>query len=290
MARPPYEDPSSVPQSRAARKEQRAQVDAKHNEERAQPTNYLWQDSALDSGSENPFAETFSPFLSTGTEDGEEKHTTLYSFILAELGEKPAKAKWRYLEVGGPSRRVVMNLPEGLFDETYGMVIADEPRSYKSSAGYKQLQRLDRTRRHKVVEADGTKPESYDALRGKNGTKKFKFIMERLGGGFRKVPIEPYTLYATLNLWYELLEEDGFILAQTPVALNELVSMWTQYVVHESSGKVEVRFARGEHDGMLPNSVMYLKKRKGAPAALPAFPPRVVDFLLKQGIKNAQGS
>lgn len=290
MAQAPYEHPQSVPRSKAARREQRAFVDAKQDEERTQPTNYMWQDSALDSGSENPFAETFRSFISTQTEDGEEKYITLYSFILTELGEKPEKATWRYLEVGGPSRRVSTTFPEGLFDETYGMVIADDARLRTDEAGYKRTQRFDRSRKHQVIEADGTKPESYGALRGKDGTKKFKFIMERLGGGFRKVPIEPYTLYATLNLWYEMLEDDGFILAQTPVALNELVSMWAQYVPHASAGAIEVRFARGEHDGMLPNSAIFLKKKKGAPRALPSFPPRVVDFLLAQGIKNAHGS
>ena len=78
-----------------------------------------------------------------------------------------------------------------------------------------------------------------------------------------------------------MLNENGLMLIQTPVALNNLMEKWMPMIREKFVGVLEIQYTSSDlEDGTAPGSVLRIRKLPGAPEKLP--------FLDSQAVRESE--
>jgi len=104
-----------------------------------------------------------------------------------------------------------------------------------------------------------------------------------MGQGLEFVPVEPYTISKILQIWYDLLREEGVMFVQTPVVFNNLLEVWVTKIKEEFKDIIEIEYQKGKKDAEtnVPCGAFRLHKLPGAPKELPLLDPRIVKKIPK---------
>src|SRR3989344_5840980 len=168
------------------------------------------------------------------------------------------------IEFGGPGGKMFRGFSKSFFKKTIGVTLSDPLGTNEDE------QRLREESRHQVVRADITHPETYALLCDQLNAEKADVIFERLAGGFTENPRDAALAIKLLSRWYDFLREDGLMLVQVPVAHNSMVAGWVRRVQSAYEDTLTVRYVQGTENGWPgKESILYLRKRSGAPEKLP---------------------
>lgn len=238
---------------------------------------YRWLDSSLDAFQPwTPYAETFRHLIP-------EKKLPLRVWLEEELSR--VKGPRIFVDLGGVGSQIAADFTPGFFESSYGITLVDHRRTKGREEKYKAETAEDAARRHTVIEADLLEDATYDFLEEQLGGNLLTLVIERMAKGLKNIPIDPYAVAQKIDRVYGLMAEGGVLLLQVPNGFDTLLPAWVKYLRHVAGDSLEVRYHLGEGDESTARgaSSLYLKKKAGAPAALPFLDPRTVKEIGQEG-------
>jgi hypothetical protein len=228
---------------------------------------YHWINSHIDGptaaeerGGE-PFSHSFIRIL-TGR--------NLKSYIQKTIETKRGEAIG--VEFGGIGSNLFAGFSPGFFAKSFGVTLVDHRKPEELALQNAENEKI----HHEVLIGDIFDEETYKSLNKKLAGAKVDFIVSRMAKGLEFVPMEPYTVSKILKIWYDLLNEGGIMLVQTPTTLNNLLKIWAEKIFEEFSGVIEIRYDLGWKDSDTNCSSFSLHKLPGAPKDLPLLDPKTV--------------
>ena len=229
---------------------------------------YPYKDSSLQSHIFGPnlyFSDSFKNLFENGEEG-------MKGYIQKTLEGKKGEAIG--VEFGGPATNLFRSFDKGFFKRSIGVTLVDHRKDsrkkpYPSNSPLVILNENIINDNHDVLEGDIFKQETYENLSKRLNGEKVDFIMERMEGGLRMVPSDPYTMGKILENWYELLNEGGIMFVQSPVVFNNLLEKWVDKIKSEFGNVIEVKYKKGTEDFTPACSAFRLRKLPGAPSKLP---------------------
>ncbi len=219
-----------------------------------------WKDSPLVEGY-GDISSTFAPVLPEGAGNIKE-----YIEITLETREGNAVG----VEFGGVGANLFSGFTPGFFKQTAGITLTDP--ALKILRPFRK-----KPETHEVLYGDITKDETYKSLQKLLGGKKVDLIIERMAGGLRFLPQEPFRLIKVLQTWYQLLNEGGIMFVQTPEVFDGLLLKWKEYLQNGEHASLETQFDFTQpRRSPFNTSIFRLRKLPGAPLELPLLDARVV--------------
>jgi len=226
---------------------------------------YTWVDSSLD-GPERIGGRSFADSFQGVLPEGEK---SFKNYIETTLKERKGKAIG--VEFGGIGSRLFRGFTPGFFARSIAVSLIDH-RGWSFN-----LARL--SERDKNI----FDLKTYESLKQRLDNEKIDLIIERMGQGLEFVPVEPYTISKILQIWYDLLREEGVMFVQTPVVFNNLLEVWVTKIKEEFKDIIEIEYQKGKKDAEtnVPCGAFRLHKLPGAPKELPLLDPRIVKKIPK---------
>jgi hypothetical protein len=184
------------------------------------------------------------------------------------------KGKAIGIEFGGIGTQLFSGFSPDFFEKTFGVALVDHRNKKSKTIALPGRDNVrEQVSKHEVVKGNILSPEFYkNTLEKKLNGQKADLIIERLVGGLRFVPLEPFLLSKILQTWYRLLNEGGIMFVEVDSALHNLLIKWSKLIKSKYKGQIELEFANMNSGA----SVFRLRKLKGAPEELPLLDPRTV--------------
>ena len=219
-----------------------------------------WKDSPLVEGYGN-ISSTFAPVLPEGAQN-------IRDYIERTLETRKGSAVG--VEFGGVGANLFSGFTPGFFKQTAGITLTDPNLKF-----LRKFRKQPAT--HQVIYGDITKDETYQSLQKLLGDQKVDLIIERMAGGLRFLPEEPFTMVKVLQTWYKLLNEGGVMFVQTPEVFDRLLVKWKEYLQNGEHSFLETQFDFTQlRKSPFNTSIFRLRKLPGAPVELPLLNPRIV--------------
>ena len=205
---------------------------------------YNFLDSSLDGNFGGTFFQSFKNVLPK-----EAQPKGLKAYIEHVLEAKKGEAVG--IEFGGTGLKLFKDFTPGFFKQSFGVTLLDyrTPTTQMPSTSEST---------HQVIESNILDPELYTSLETKLEGKKFDFILERMAGGLRFIPAEPYKISGIFQRWYTSLATDGLLLVQSPMVFDKLMKKWVTLIKEEYPEVLDVEYESGAGDNILPGCVFRL--------------------------------
>ncbi len=229
---------------------------------------YKWRDSALEGSGDSPqlsYGETFKNLLPW-------EGLSFRGYI--EIIIKKMKGKALGVDFGGIGSRLFAGFSPKFFTKSIGVTLVD----HRKPKDLHFAQQEDAKINHEVLVGNIFDEETYKSLYESLNGEKIDFIISRMAGGLEFVPTEPYTVGKILEIWYELLAEEGVMFVQVPIAFNNLLKVWAERIQKDFKKVIDMQYSLGVIDSKPTGrfSAFSLHKLPGAPDKLPLLDPRTV--------------
>ena len=187
------------------------------------------------------------------------ERTNLKDYIEGTLQER--KGEVILVEFGGIAVELSSGFSPGFLKKSIGVVLVDHREPEQKGHSFRE-----ETGQHKILEGDILSPKFYSGILERELRKeKVDLIIERMIGGLRFIPDDPYILTKILKIWYKLLRERGIMFVQVNSTLRNLLTKWSKLIKSEYKDKIELEI---NFNSRL-FSVFRLRKLSGAPIELP---------------------
>jgi hypothetical protein len=217
---------------------------------------YAWVDSPLDT---HDFAGTSrgKTFLESFDDVFPPEKFSLRSYIEEQLEDKDGQAIG--VEFGGPGSKLFKGFSSGFFAKSVGVTLVD----HRTPKEVQDSKKSDEKIHHQTLMGDIFDMNTYKLLNERLQGKKVDLIMSRMAAGLEFVPTEPYTVSKILEIWYELLSDEGIMFVQTPTKFNNLLAQWAKKIELEFKNVLEFQYKKGDVDANLACSAFRLRKLPG---------------------------
>lgn len=227
--------------------------------------------SAYDSKLESPdtldgcFSNTFACVTPPGP--------TFKEYITTQL--KPLPGNRIGIELGGPASNLFSNFPKGFFTRTAGVTLADRRFPFKKLRDW--------SRRHHVIPGNLLEPSTVDSVENWLDQDSPSLVIQRIGGGIKLLPRDPFIFGTQLGYWYRQLSTPGLMFMQVPSVLEPLIDPWMEKVQQEAGASLDVACAYNPDTWAW--KVLRVNKFPGAPNSLPLLTAREALGIYRQKAK-----
>src|SRR3989344_3147196 len=221
--------------------------------------------------SDSTFENTFRYALPPGS-------GTLRWYVEESLEGKKGRAVG--VEFGGPGSALFAGFSKGFFARALGVTLADIRGNLEPNPTSR-----DEERHHSILEGDITFPQTYARVHEWLAGEKADFIVERMEGGRLNIPKDPILLGQAFNTWYEMLAENGIILAQTSSWMRPLLTKWKALLDAQCGDTLDVGYVADPQNADVFDAFR-LQKLLGAPQTLPMLDMRKVREISKEMVKR----
>ncbi len=160
---------------------------------------------------------------------------TLKEYIESKLENKKGEAVG--IEFGGLGIRLFRGFSDGFFKKTMAVSLSNlkEKTSQNTKKDY-----FHNKGTHHLFIGNIFDKDIYKKI--KKEASGVDLIIEKMIAGWDNIPKNPMILSAVLQMWWDMLNVNGIILAETPIAMAPLIKEWEKYLQNNYPDDIDIAF------------------------------------------------